>query len=119
MFILYNWGDQPELLHDQVISWTKKNVLGPHELWHSEWTEHSWYHTPWCTGCKATSYPSEFPRAFESCTYRQKLFHIDCMTTSPEHPKIEASQSCPPGFDSGLEMREIVSWFIDNDLIGM
>ena len=41
------------------------------------------------------------------------------MTTSPEHPKIEASQSCPPGFDSGLEMREIVSWFIDIDLIGM
>ena len=65
MFILHNnRADQPELLHDQVISWTKKNVLGPHELWHNEWKEHSWYHTPWCTGCKAASYPSEFPRAF-------------------------------------------------------
>ena len=64
MFILHNRADQPELLHDQVISWTKKNVLGSHELWHSEWKEHSWFHTPWCTGCKAASYPSEFPRAF-------------------------------------------------------
>ena len=27
---------KPEFLPNQVISWTKKNVLGPHELWHSE-----------------------------------------------------------------------------------
>ena len=44
----------------------------------------------------------------------QMFFHIGHMTTSPGHPKIEVSQSSPPGFDSGLKMREIVSVrFID------
>ena len=100
--------DRFMFFHD-IISWTRMTELDLHELWHSVWIGHSLYHTPCHTGCMATSYPNESLHASSSCTYRQKSFHTERTTASRGDQTIEASQSSPPRFDSGLEIKVIVS----------